>query len=66
MYIYINLSVIDAVELFAALCSSLYSVYLLYWHKGTNTDACGPELFAALCSSTGVSICTFVPVKQVN
>jgi hypothetical protein len=42
------------------------SVYLLYWYKGTNTDACGAAECGEELRSTGVSICTFVPVKQVN
>ena len=45
-----------------------YSIYWLYWHKSTYTDAEGGGRVGAkaLQILTPASICTFVPVKQVH
>jgi hypothetical protein len=63
------------------LCSQVHmlqahSVYLLYWYKGTKaaeqaeagrwTCSMRTHLLPASACSAAVSICTFVPVKQVN
>jgi hypothetical protein len=43
-------------------------VYLFYWYKSTNTGRC--QYLQGFCSDSApafcVSICTFVPVKQVS